>query len=65
MALFLRQLLQSLALALGAWLAVKQEISGGAIFAAWLLLGRALQPVEQILGAIKPLTTARQAWRSR
>ncbi|WP_230483503.1 type I secretion system permease/ATPase [Sphingomonas sp. Leaf21] len=61
---FLRQLLQSLALALGAWLAVKQEISGGAIFAASLLLGRALQPVEQILGAIKPLTTARQAWRS-
>ncbi|MET3437481.1 type I secretion system permease/ATPase [Sphingomonas sp. 1185] len=61
---FLRQLLQSLALALGAWLAVKQEISGGAIFAASLLLGRALQPVEQILGAIKPLTAAREAWRS-
>lgn len=61
---FLRQLLQSLALALGAWLAVRQEISGGAIFAASLLLGRALQPVEQILGAIKPLTAARQAWHS-
>lgn len=61
---FLRQLLQSLALALGAWLAVRQEISGGAIFAASLLLGRALQPVEQILGAIKPLTAARHAWRS-
>ncbi|MET4897862.1 type I secretion system permease/ATPase [Sphingomonadaceae bacterium jetA1] len=61
---FLRQLLQSLALALGAWLAVRQEISGGAIFAASLLLGRALQPVEQILGAIKPLTAAREAWRS-
>ena len=61
---FLRQLLQSLALALGAWLAVRQDISGGAIFAASLLLGRAIQPVEQILSAIKPLTTARTAWRS-
>ncbi|MEP9400195.1 type I secretion system permease/ATPase [Sphingomonas sp. VNH70] len=59
---FLRLLLQSLALALGAWLAVRQDISGGAIFAASLLLGRALQPVEQILGALKPLATARAAW---
>lgn len=59
---FLRLLLQSLALALGALLAIRQEISGGAIFAASLLLGRALQPVEQILGALKPLASARQAW---
>lgn len=60
---FLRLLLQSLALALGAWLAIRQDISGGAIFAASLLLGRALQPVEQILGAMKPLAAARNAWR--
>jgi len=60
---FLRLLLQSLALALGAWLAIRQDISGGAIFAASLLLGRALQPVEQILGAMKPLASARNAWR--
>ena len=59
---FLRLLLQSLALALGAWLAIRQDISGGAIFAASLLLGRALQPVEQILGAMKPLAAARNAW---
>jgi PrtD family type I secretion system ABC transporter len=60
---FLRLLLQSLALALGAWLAIRQDISGGAIFAASLLLGRALQPVEQILGAMKPLAAARNAYR--
>ncbi len=60
---FLRLLLQSLALALGALLAIRQDISGGAIFAASLLLGRALQPVEQILGAMKPLATARNAYR--
>ncbi len=60
---FLRLLLQSLALALGALLAIRQDISGGAIFAASLLLGRALTPVEQILGAMKPLSVARNAYR--
>jgi ATP-binding cassette subfamily C protein len=59
---FLRLLLQSLALALGALLAIRQDISGGAIFAASLLLGRALQPIEQILGAMKPLAAARTAY---
>ena len=50
---FLRLLFQSLALGLGAYLAIKQEISAGAIFAASLILGRALQPVEQILNAMR------------
>ena len=59
---FLRMLFQSLALALGAWLAVQQSISAGAIFAASLLVGRALQPVEQILGAWKNVTGARIAY---
>ncbi|WP_076072066.1 type I secretion system permease/ATPase [Sphingomonas montana] len=60
---FLRLLFQSLALALGAWLAINQSISAGAIFAASLILGRALQPVEQILGALKNVMGARKAYR--
>ncbi|MBM6577032.1 type I secretion system permease/ATPase [Microvirga sp. SRT01] len=60
---FLRLLFQSLALALGAWLAIRQSISAGAIFAASLLVGRALQPVEQILGAWKNVTGARAAYQ--
>ncbi len=60
---FLRLLFQSLALALGAWLAIQQNISAGAIFAASLLVGRALQPVEQILGSWKNVASARVAWR--
>ncbi|MDJ0278960.1 type I secretion system permease/ATPase, partial [Sphingomonas sp. 2R-10] len=60
---FLRLLFQSLALALGAWLAIQQSISAGAIFAASLLVGRALQPVEQILSAWKNVTGARAAYR--
>ena len=61
---FLRQLLQSLALALGAWLAIHQSISMGAIFAASLLVGRALAPVEQILGSWKNVLSARAAYTS-
>ncbi|WP_159873964.1 type I secretion system permease/ATPase [Novosphingobium sp. 9U] len=60
---FLRMLLQSMALALGAYLAINQEISAGAIFAASLILGRALQPVEQILNAMKNVMGAQNAYK--
>ena len=61
---FLRLLFQSLALGLGAWLAINQSISAGSIFAASLIIGRALQPVEQILGALRNVLAARNAYRS-
>jgi ATP-binding cassette subfamily C protein len=57
----LRLLLQSLALGLGAWLAVEQQISGGAIFAASLLVSRALAPIELVMGAWKSIIQARNA----
>lgn len=60
---FLRMFLQSMALALGAWLAINQSISAGAIFAASLILGRALQPIEQILGAMKNVMSAQNAYK--
>ncbi|MEH3102608.1 MAG: type I secretion system permease/ATPase [Sphingomonas phyllosphaerae] len=59
---FLRQLFQSLALALGALLAIHQSISMGSIFAASLLIGRALAPVEQILSSWKNVLAARAAY---
>ncbi|MEZ0497984.1 type I secretion system permease/ATPase [Sphingomonas sp. IW22] len=61
---FLRLFLQSMALGLGAYLAIQQEISAGAIFAASLILGRALQPVEQILNAMKNVMSAQNAYKS-
>lgn len=61
---FLRLFLQSMALALGAYLAINQEISAGAIFAASLILGRALQPVEQILNAMKNVMAAQTAYKN-
>ncbi len=59
---FLRLILQSLALGLGALLAVQGEISAGAIIAASVLLSRAVQPIELVVGAWNGIVQARQAW---
>jgi len=61
---FARLFLQSLALGVGAWLAIDQKISAGAIFASSLLLARALAPMEQVVGAWRGLAQARGAWRT-
>ncbi len=61
---FVRMFLQSLALGAGAWLAVKGEISSGAIIAASVLLSRALQPIEQLVAAWPSLIHARQSIKS-
>ncbi|EJL21089.1 type I secretion system ABC transporter, PrtD family [Caulobacter sp. AP07] len=58
---FTRMFLQSAALGLGAWLAVEKQISAGAIIAASVLLSRALQPVEQVVGAWTVVGQARGA----
>jgi ATP-binding cassette subfamily C protein len=59
---FLRLVLQSLALGLGAWLAIHDRISAGSIFAASFLAGRALGPIEQLLTAWPSLVKARCAY---
>jgi ATP-binding cassette subfamily C protein len=59
---FLRLALQSLALGLGAWLAIGNAISAGAIFASAFLIGRALAPVDQLLGAWRNVVQARDAY---
>jgi ATP-binding cassette, subfamily C, type I secretion system permease/ATPase len=59
---FLRLSLQSLALGIGAWLAVGNKISGGAVFAASFLAGRALQPIEQLLSTWRSVAQARSAY---
>ena len=59
---FVRLLLQSLALGCGAWLAVERQISSGAIIASSVLLSRALQPIEQLVGAWSGIVQARAAF---
>ena len=58
---FLRMFVQSAALGLGALLAIAGYISAGAIIAASILLGRALQPVEVLIGGWSSLSSARVA----
>lgn len=58
---FLRMFVQSAALGLGALLAIAGYISAGAIIAASILLGRALQPVEALIGGWAQLGSAKAA----
>ena len=59
----LRQAIQILMMALGAYLVLSQQASPGVMIAVTILLGRAVQPVEQLVQSWKPLTEARAAWR--
>jgi PrtD family type I secretion system ABC transporter len=59
---FLRLAMQSGILGLGAYLAIEQMSSVGAVFAASILLGRALQPVEQIVGTWRSFVAGRAAY---
>jgi PrtD family type I secretion system ABC transporter len=59
---FLRLSMQSIILGLGAYLVIEQVSTVGAMFAASILLGRALQPIEQIVGSWRNLASARGAF---
>lgn len=58
-----RMLLQSSMLALGGYLALGQEISAGMIVAVSIIAGRALAPIDQVLGQWKGVVRAREAHR--
>jgi len=59
----LRMLLQSALLTAGAWLVIQGAISAGAIIASSILAGRALAPLDQLIGQWRSLTNASAAWR--
>ena len=59
-----RMLLQSMLLTLGAYLAIKQQVSAGAIIATSIIAGRALAPVDQVIGQWKSIGRVMQAHRS-
>ena len=60
----IRLLLQSLMLGLGAYLVLINELTPGAMIAGSILLGRALAPVEMLVGQWTPFLQARQAKRN-
>ncbi|WP_205647818.1 type I secretion system permease/ATPase [Acuticoccus yangtzensis] len=55
--------LQSAVLGLGAYLAVHQYITPGAMIAASIIMSRALQPVESAVGNWRQFLSARQSYR--
>lgn len=55
--------LQSLVLGLGALLAVQGSITPGMMIAASILMGRALAPIEALIGVWKQWSGARLAWQ--
>jgi len=57
-----RMLVQSLILGLGAYLAVKQEITPGLMIAGSILLGRALAPIDLMIGSWKSFISARSQY---
>ncbi|CAH6636877.1 type I secretion system permease/ATPase [Pseudocitrobacter vendiensis] len=60
---FVRILLQSIALGAGALLVIKGEITPGLMIAASIILGRVLNPVEQVIGSWKQFVQFRGAWQ--
>lgn len=57
-----RMLVQSLILGAGAYLAIQQEINPGAMIAGSLLLGRALAPIDMMIGGWKGFVSARSQY---
>jgi PrtD family type I secretion system ABC transporter len=58
----LRQSIQIAVLALGAYLVITDKASAGIMVATTILLGRALAPVEQVVGSWRVLAEGRAAW---
>jgi ATP-binding cassette subfamily C protein len=58
----LRVILQSFILAVGAYLAIHQEVSAGSIIACSVLMARTLAPVELAIANWKGFVQARQSW---
>ncbi|HEX6704730.1 MAG TPA: type I secretion system permease/ATPase [Albitalea sp.] len=58
-----RQLVQVAMMGVAAWLVIEQRATPGVTIAVTIILGRALAPVETLIGQWKPLAEARAALR--
>ena len=58
-----RMLMQSAILTLGAYLVIQGQMSGGMIIASSILTGRALGPVDQVIGQWRSIGTAMESHR--
>jgi ATP-binding cassette subfamily B protein/ATP-binding cassette subfamily C protein len=60
---FVRMFLQVGILGYGAWLVVRNELTPGGMIAGSILLGRALAPIDQLIGSWRAGLQARDAYR--
>jgi PrtD family type I secretion system ABC transporter len=60
---FLRLVVQVAILGVGTYFVLEQQLTAGASIAASIIMGRALAPVEQLIGGWKQLVQARQSWK--
>ncbi|WP_128254829.1 type I secretion system permease/ATPase [Falsirhodobacter deserti] len=58
----LRLMLQSGMLGLGAWLVLQHEVGAGVMIATSILMGKALTPIETIIGHWGAVMRAREGW---
>ncbi len=63
LAKFVRFGLQVATLGLGAYLAIRGELTGGAMVAASIIVARAVAPPEQAIGAWRSIVAAQTAWQ--
>ena len=59
----IRLTLQSAMLGVGAYLVIRQELSGGAMIAASIMMGRALAPIETVIANWRSCIAARDSFR--
>jgi PrtD family type I secretion system ABC transporter len=59
---FVRMFMQSMIMGVAAYLVIERSLSPGGVFAASVLLGRSLQPIEQAVGSWRQAISARQAY---
>ena len=60
---FIRMLLQSLILGVGAYLVIQRDVSAGMMIAASIIIGKALAPVEIAISQWKSFSNMRDAYR--
>nr|WP_090743075.1 type I secretion system permease/ATPase [Paracoccus tibetensis] len=58
-----RLFLQSLLLAAGAWLVLRNQLTPGAMIASSIMMGRALAPVDQLVAGWAGLQAAQDGWQ--
>lgn len=61
---FLTRALPSMQIALGAWLAIENVITGGMVIAASMLISKSIAPIQKLISNWKEIVTTRQAYHN-